>query len=175
MDIAKGPELKPIEVVGSDLNIIIHTTMLEEEFLVAPEGGDGVRTGDDPANQLVFAAELGRLIKCKHLEHYCVHWNYSHLVLEVVLILISPTVDIIGLDLKLEGPVRLLLLVAVLIKLGQLHDTGATNMICHTGQVFSNGLSSALVVELTQDGHPTVLEEVERFLAVEGEHSQDVS
>ena len=110
MDVAEGPELKPVEVVWSDLNIIIHATMLEEEFLVAPEGGDGVRTGDDPANQLVFAAELRRLIKCKHLEHHCVHWNYRHLVLEVVLILISPSIHIIWFDIDLVWPVRVLLL-----------------------------------------------------------------
>ena len=38
MDVAEGPELKPVEVVGSDLDIIIHATVLEEEFLVTPEG-----------------------------------------------------------------------------------------------------------------------------------------
>lgn len=169
------PELEPVKVVGSHLDIVVHASMLEEELRVAPEGVDLVGARSDPANQVLFTALLRRSIEREDLEHDSVHRDNCKLVLEVVLILISPTVDIVGLDLKLEGPVRLLLLVAVLIKLGQLHDTGATNMICHTGQVFSNGLSSALVVELTQDGHPTVLEEVERFLAIEGEHSQDVS
>ena len=123
---------------------------------------------------MLFTALLGRGVKCEDFEHDGVHRDDGELVLEVVLILISPSVDVIGLDLELEGPVRLLLLDTILIELGQLHDTGAANVICNAGQVLSNGVSSALVVELTQDGHPTILEEVERLLSVEGEHGQDV-
>ena len=50
MDVSEGPELKPVEVVRSDFDIIIHATVLEEEFLVTPEGWDGVGTRDDPAD-----------------------------------------------------------------------------------------------------------------------------
>ena len=133
MDVSEGPELKPVEVVGSDFDIIIHATVLEEEFLVAPEGRDGVGTRDDPADQLFFTTELGRLVKCKHLEHYCVHWNYRHLVLEVVLILISPSIDIIWFDIYLVWPVRVFLLLSILIKLSYLHDGSGTDVISDSG------------------------------------------
>ena len=47
-------------------------------------------------------------------------------------------------------------------------------MIGHSSQLLANGLTSTLVVELSQNGYPTVLEEVERCLSVKGEHGQDV-
>ena len=133
MDVAEGPELKPVEVVGSDLDIIIHATVLEEEFLVAPERRDGVGTRDDPADQLFFTAKLRRLVKSKHFEHYRVHWNYRHLVLEVVLILISPSIDIIWFDIDLVRPVGVLLLLSILIKLSYLHDGSGTDVISDSG------------------------------------------
>ena len=37
-DGSKSPELEPVEVVRSHLDIIIHPAMLEEKLLVAPEG-----------------------------------------------------------------------------------------------------------------------------------------
>ena len=129
MDVAEGPELKPVEVVGSDFDVIIHATVLEEKFLIAPEGRNSVRTGDDPANQLVFTTELRWLIECKHLEHYSVHWNYRHLVLEVVLILIGPSIDIIWFDVDLIWPVRVFLLLSILIELSYLHNGSGTDVI----------------------------------------------
>ena len=38
VDVAEGPELEPVKVVGSDLDVIVHATVLKEELLVAPEG-----------------------------------------------------------------------------------------------------------------------------------------
>ena len=125
--------MKPVEVVGSDFDIIIHATVLEEEFLVAPEGRDGVGTRDDPADQLFFTTELRRCVICKHFKHYRVHWNYRHLVLEVVLILISPSIDIIWFDIDLVWPVRVFLLLSILIKLSYLHDGSGTDVISDGG------------------------------------------
>ena len=39
---AELPELEPIKVVRSHLDIVVHSTMLEEELSVAPEGADVV-------------------------------------------------------------------------------------------------------------------------------------
>jgi len=41
-------------------------------------------------------------------------------------------------------------------------------------QVLANGFPGALVIGLSQDGRPSILEEVEGFLTVEGEHLNDV-
>ena len=38
VEMAAVPELEPVEVVRSHLDIIIHSAMLEEKLLVAPEG-----------------------------------------------------------------------------------------------------------------------------------------
>ena len=159
---AELPELEPVKVVWSHLDIIVHSTMLEEKLRVTPEGADVVWARGNPADQPFFAALLRRNIKSKDFEHNGVHRDDCELVLEVILILISPSIDVVGLDLELEGPVRFLLLIAELIKLGQLHDTGAANVICYAGQMFSNGVSCTDVVKFAQDGHPSVLEEVER-------------
>ena len=47
-------------------------------------------------------------------------------------------------------------------------------MVSNGGEVLANGLTSALVVGFSQDRGPTVLEEVERCLAVKAEHSDPV-
>ena len=104
---------------------------LEEELLVTPVGRDGVRPRHEPANQLFFTTALGGLIVSVHLKHNRVVGNDRQLVLEVVLVLISPSVDIIRLNLDLEGPVRLFLLVAILIVLGHLIDGRGTDVISH--------------------------------------------
>lgn len=153
--------MEPVKVVGSHLDIVVQAAMLEEELRVTPEGADLVGARGDPADKVPFAALLRRSVEGEDFEHDGVHRDDGELVLEVILILISPSIDIVGLDLELEGPVRLFLLDAILIKLGQLHDTGGANVICYSGQVFSNGVSCTFVVEFTQDGHPSVLEEVE--------------
>ena len=147
---------------------------LEEELLVTPVGRDGVRPRHEPANQLVFTTALGGLIVSVHLEHNRVVGNDRQLVLEVVLILISPSVDIIRLNVDLEGPVRLFLFVAILIVLGHLIDGRGTDVISHRGEVLSKGLFGALIVWRRDNGRPSVLKVVERLLAIEREHGVPV-
>ena len=65
---------------------------------------------------------LRRHIVTEDLEHDGVCGNEAQLIEEVVLILIGPSVDIIGLNFDLEGPVWLVLFVAKLVKLGELHN-----------------------------------------------------
>ena len=36
MRLSKVPELKPVEVVGSNLDVVVHASVLEEELGVAP-------------------------------------------------------------------------------------------------------------------------------------------
>ena len=148
--------------------------MLEEKLLVTPEGGESVRPGHEPANQFVLTTALGGLIECEYLEHHCVDWNYRNLILKVVLVLVSPSVDIIRLNVKLEGPVRLSFLVSILIKLGDFHDRSGANVISHSRKVLSNGVSSALIVRFTKYGCPSILEKVERLLTVKREHGEPV-
>ena len=121
-ELAFVPELKPVEIVRALHDVIVHTTVLEEELLVAPVRADRVRSAYNPANESFLAAELGRFVEGKHLEHGGVHWDDRHLVLKVVLVLIGPAVDIVRLDLQFIGPVRILNWDAVLVELGELHN-----------------------------------------------------
>ena len=91
------------------------------------------------------------------------------------MVLVSPAVDIVRLELNLEWPVRLFLFVAVLIELGDLHDGSGTWVVSNGSQVLADSPASALVVRFTKDGDPPVFEEIPRCLAVEVEHSEDVS
>lgn len=97
------------------------------------------------------------------------------MVLKVVLVLISPSVDVIRFNVELVGPVRVLFLVSILIELGDFHDGGCADMIRDGGEVLSNGLTGALIVGLTKNGRPPVLEEVIRLLTVEREHGNPIS
>lgn len=115
------PELKPVEIVGTDLDVVIHAGMLEEELSVAPERAELVRAGHDPADKALLATELGRLIEGEDLKHHCVHWDDFDLILEIILVFVSPSVDIIGLKLQLEWPVRLGLFMSILVILSGLH------------------------------------------------------
>ena len=131
VELAVVPELQPLEIVWTHLNIVVHPTMLEEELLVTPVRADGVRATHKPTDQAILAAELGRLIEREHLEHARVDWDDRHLVLKVVLILVGPTENIIRLDIQLIWPVRVLLLATVLVELGNFHHRCASNVVCH--------------------------------------------
>lgn len=71
---------------------------------------------------LLWAVELGRAVVAEDSEHDRVLRDDLELLLEVILVLISPAIDIVGLNIDLEGPVGILFFVAKLIELGQLHD-----------------------------------------------------
>ena len=47
-------------------------------------------------------------------------------------------------------------------------------MVGHFRQMLSNGLTGALILHFSEDVRPTVFEEIERGLAVEGEHGKPV-
>ena len=95
--------------------------------------------------------------------------------MEIVLVLISPTVDVIRFKVDLEWPVRFSFLVSILIELGNLHNGSAADVVRDDSKVLSNGLTGTLIVWLTKNGRPSILEEVERLLAIEGEHGENVS
>ena len=114
------PELEPVEVVGSCLDIVLHPVVLKVEFVVAPERGDLVGTRHEPPHEVLFTAKLGSLVEAEDLKHDCVHGDNSQLVPKVVLILVCPSVDIVRLNINLVGPVRVRLLVSVLVEASQL-------------------------------------------------------
>ena len=122
VEITLVPELKPVEIVRAHLNVIIHTSMLEEQLLVTPVRANRVRSAHYPAYESFFATELGRLIEGKHLEHGGVDRNDRHLVLKVILVLVSPAIDVVRFNIQLVGPVRIFFFIAVLVKLGDFHD-----------------------------------------------------
>lgn len=122
----------------------------------------------------LFAAKLRRHVKSNDLEHDGVHGNCGQLILNVVLVLVGPAVHIVRLHIDLVGPVRVLLFVAVLVEQSQLHHRGASDVVSHGRQVLAHGLASALVVEFSQNGGPTVFEKVERLLSIEREHGEPV-
>ena len=117
----------------SHLDIVVHAAMLEEELRVTPEGADLVGARGDPADKVPFAALLRRSIEGEDFEHDGVHRDDGELVLEVILILISPSIDIIWFDINLVWPVRVFLLLSILIKLGDLHDGSGTDVISDSG------------------------------------------
>jgi len=160
--------------VRSASDVVIESSVLKEQLGVAPEGAELVGAGCNPADQFLFATELRRLVEGEHLEHDGARGDSLDLVLEVILVLVGPAVDIVALELNLERPVRLSLLVTSLIVVSDVHDGGGAKVISHGGELLADSGTSALVVELSEDGHPTVLEEVEGVLSVEGEHSKNV-
>ena len=94
--------------------------------------------------------------------------------MEVILELISPSIDIVGLDIDLERPMWMLLFVAKLIILSQFHYRHSTCVISYFRQMFSDGLSGTIIVHLLQDIAPSILEEIEGRLSVKGEHSEPI-
>ena len=101
------------------------------------------------SNQSFLTALLGRDIESKNLEHNCVGWDDGELVLEVVLVLIGPTVNVVRLNLDLERPVGLSYFVTKLVELGKLHDGHGTWEVCNFSQMLTNGLSGTIVVHLS--------------------------
>ena len=126
-------------------------------------------------DKLLLTTSLGRAVESEDFEHNRISGDEGELVKEVVLVLIGPSVNVIRLDLDLEGPVRLSNLVAVLIPLGEFHNRHGTGMVRNLVQMLADRLSSAGVLHLTKDVRPSVLEEVEGSLSVEGEHDEPVS
>ena len=163
-ELASVPELEPLEVVRSVLDIIVVTMVLEEKLLVAPERWRGLGASHKPTDvafRALVITVLGRAIVAKDFEHSSVFGHNLELLLEVVLEMISPAIDIVRLYVDLEGPVRVLLLVSKLIVLGKLHNGHGTGMIGDLSQVLAYRLSSAVIIPLFQNIGPTVLKEVE--------------
>ena len=122
----------------------------------------------------LFTTVFGWRIVSKHFEHHRVHWNEFKLVLEVILVLVRPPIDIIRFNFDLERPVRLWFFSTVLIILSDLHNRSGANMISYSCEMLADGLPSTLVIKLSQHGNPAILEIVKGFLAVEGEHGDQV-
>lgn len=127
------PEFEPVEVVGAGLDVILVPMVLEEEHFVTPERGCCLRARHDVTNEFFLTAMLRRHVVTKDLEHNSVGWNEGELVEEVILVLIGPSINIIRLALDLERPVRLLFLVAILVKLSELHNRHGTGMVSDFG------------------------------------------
>ena len=167
------PELKPLVVVGAVEQVVLVAMLLEEKLLVSPSRWGGLRARHQPANKLLRASEL--VVKLwwavvgDHLPHGGVRWNNLKLVLEVILVLVGPAVDVVGLDLDHEWPVRVLLRLTILIEFSHLHEGPSSDKVGSFGQLLSEGLASALVVHLLDNVALSVLEEVEGRLAIKGE------
>ena len=73
-------------------------------------------------DKFLFTTVLGRRVVTEDFKHDGVRGNEAKLIEEVVLEFVGPSVDVIGLNLNLERPVGLGLLVAILVKLGELHN-----------------------------------------------------
>ena len=169
------PELEPFVVVRAMLDVVLVSVMLEEKLLVTPKGWRRLRARDQPADAFLGAVVLRRAVISENLEHGSVLRNNLELLMEVVLVLIGPAINIVRLNINLEGPVRVLLLVAKLVEFGQLHDRHGSGMVGDLVQVFTDRLSGAIVVHLSEDVRPSVLEEVEGRLSIESKHGKPVS
>ena len=107
-------------------------------------------------------------------EHHSVHGDYLKLLVEVILVSIGPAIDVVGLNFDHERPVWVVLLFAILVKLGKLHDGHGACMIRNLGQMLANCLSGAIVVHFLQNIGPPVLEKVEGRLSVECKHCEPI-
>ena len=107
-------------------------------------------------------------------EHHSVHGDYLKLLVEVILVSIGPAIDVVGLNFDHERPVWVILLFAILVKLGKLHDGHGACMIRNLGQMLANCLSGAVVVHFLQNIGPPVLEKVEGRLSVECKHCEPI-
>jgi len=155
------PVLEPLGVVGTIRKVVLVTVLLEEQLLVTPERGDSLGAGDNPTDEVVLAAKLGRLVVGLNLEDGSVGVELRKLILEVILVLIGPSIDIIRLKLNHERPVGLVLLLAVLIEKRELHEGRGTDVVGGISEPFTVSLAEALILRLTKDVAPSVLEEVE--------------
>lgn len=124
---------------------------------------------------LLWAVELRRAVVGENLEHGGVLGDNLELFVELVLVSISPAVNIIRLNIDLEGPVRVLLFVAKLIEFGQLHDRHSAGMVGNLVQMFTDRFSSTVVIHLSENVSPSVSEEVEGRLSIESKHGEPVS
>ena len=107
--------------------------MLEVEHLVTPLRADSWWASDQPSNESFFATSLRWWVKTEDLEHYGVSGDRSNLVTEVILELIGPAVDVVRLNLNLEGPVVIINFFAVLVELRELHDRHGTSEVSNLG------------------------------------------
>ena len=96
------PELEPVEVPWAVLDVIIIPMVLEEEHLVTPEWAGSLRAGDKVTDESFFSTVLRGHIVSEDLKHYGVCRDKAKLIEEVVLVLVGPPVDVIGLNLNLE-------------------------------------------------------------------------
>ena len=160
-------------VVGAVEQVVLVAMLLEEKLLVSPSRWGGLRARHQPANKLLrameFVVKLRWAVVGDHLPHGGVRWNNLKLVLEVILVLVGPAVDVVGLDLDHEWPVRVLLRLTILIEFSHLHEGPSSDKVGSFGQLLSEGFASALVVHLLDNVALSVLEEVERRLAIKGE------
>ena len=131
--LAEAPVLQPVVVDGALLDVVLVAAVLEEKLLVTPERSDSVRASYDPTDQAVFATKLGRFVICKYLEHGGISLDHRQLVIEVVLVSISPAVDIIRLEIYHEWPVGLGDRVTLLVVLGELHERSGTDVVGGVG------------------------------------------
>ena len=90
------------------------------------------------------------------------------------MIFIGPSVSIIGLNINLEGPVRLQGSLSELVILGKLHEGNGTDVVAGLSNALANGMVMALIVHLSQNIGPAMFEEVKRRLSVEGKHCKPV-
>ena len=142
-------------------DVLLVAAVLEEQLEVAPEGRCRLRTADNVPDQLVFTVVLRRALIPPNLEHSRVLWNDLQLLVKVVLVLVSPAINIVRLDFDLEGPVRVLLLLAILIELCKIHHRIRSNVVGCRSKKLTLGLSGAVIVHLSDNVGPSILEEVE--------------
>ena len=124
---------------------------LEEKLLVSPTRGLHVRAEHNPTDLAVFATKLGRLIVGEDLEKASAGLNDRELFVEIVLVSISPAVNIIRLEVNHEGPVRLLDFVAILGILRHLHKRHGANMVGAVGEALGVSGSGTLVLRLCKN------------------------
>ena len=154
------PFLEPFGILRAVLNVVLVAVRLEEKLLVAPSRGNSLRARHDVTNELFFATKLRGLVVGHNLEESNVRLENLQLVVEVVLVGIGPAIDIIRLELNHEWPVRLKLGVAILVVQSQVHQRVGTNVVSGVGEPLGIGLTSALVLGLSEDVGPAVLEVV---------------
>ena len=110
---------------------------------------------------------MNRIFVSKNFEKNSTRVDCLKLVAEVILPLISPPIDVVWLKVETKRPYWILLLCTILRVLSLIHHTHYSDVISSFGQLFTYSLASALVCHLLKMSRPSILEVVERGLAIE--------
>lgn len=115
-------DLHMVVPVRSEGKVVVEAFVSKEKLFVAPQRRHGLRLGNDVSNEGLVAAKADGLVVGVHVEQLNVGLDQLELLLEVLNPFLGECVSDRILEQQLEGPHGASNRVAILVKLGDLHD-----------------------------------------------------